>query len=157
MFLVGFGMSTPHWHLWGFLPFVILHFFFKRFLKWSSWDRNNIILKCIYSVCSKLCVYKTRSLISFTQRLENYISCFISSIRSSSGYHGLIEIRSAASHFFKFFKFFRFESESERTQHVLYIYGCILWRVYWCFSPIYCTSSHDNVFFLKKSQLTMDL
>ena len=33
----------------------------------------------------------------------------ISSVRSSSGYHGLIEIRSAAAtHFFKFFKFFRF-------------------------------------------------
>ena len=48
----------------------------------------------------------------------------VSSVRSSSGYHGLIEIRSAAAatHFFKFFKFFRFESESEseRTQHVLY-------------------------------------
>ena len=44
---------------------------------------------------------------------------FISSVRSSSGYHGLLE---GSSHFFKFFKFFRFESESEseRTQHVLY-------------------------------------
>ena len=45
---------------------------------------------------------------------------FISSVRSSTGYHGLLHIRS--THFFKFFKFFRFESESEseRTQHVLY-------------------------------------
>ena len=38
---------------------------------------------------------------------------FISSVRSSNGYHGLIEIRSAAAaaaatHFFRFFKFFRF-------------------------------------------------
>ena len=35
---------------------------------------------------------------------------FVSSVRSSSGYHGLIEIRSAAAatHFFIFFKFFRF-------------------------------------------------
>ena len=34
----------------------------------------------------------------------------VSSVRSSSGYHGLIEIRSAAAatHFSKFFKFFRF-------------------------------------------------
>ena len=32
---------------------------------------------------------------------------FFSSVRSSSGYHGLIEIRSA-THFFRFFKFFRF-------------------------------------------------
>ena len=32
---------------------------------------------------------------------------FVSSVRSSKGYHGLIEIR-AATHFFKFFKFFRF-------------------------------------------------
>ena len=48
------------------------------------------------------------------------IKLFVSSVRSSSGYHGLIEIRK--THFFKFFKFFRFESESEseRTQHVLY-------------------------------------
>ena len=49
---------------------------------------------------------------------------FISSVRSSSGYHGLLHIRS--THFFKFFKFFRFESESEseseRTQHVLYFW-----------------------------------
>ena len=46
------------------------------------------------------------------------INNFVSSVRSSSGYHGLLE----GSHFFKFFKFFRFESESEseRTQHVLY-------------------------------------
>ena len=38
------------------------------------------------------------------------VCLFISSVRSSSGYHGLIEIRSAAaaSNFFKFFKFFRF-------------------------------------------------
>ena len=44
-------------------------------------------------------------------------SGFVSSVRSSSGYHGLLE----GSHFFRFFKFFRFESESEseRTQHVL--------------------------------------
>ena len=35
--------------------------------------------------------------------------CIVSSVRSSSGYHGLIEIRSSSStHFFKFFKFFRF-------------------------------------------------
>ena len=49
-------------------------------------------------------------------------SFFISSVRSSSGYHGLLEGSSSSSHFFKFFKFFRFESESEseRTQHVLY-------------------------------------
>ena len=58
-------------------------------------------------------------------RSSNHNHAFISSVRSSSGYHGLIEIRSAAaaaSHFSKFFKFFRFESESEseRTQHVLY-------------------------------------
>ena len=36
-----------------------------------------------------------------------HIKCsFISSVRSSSGYHGLIEIRSAAAatHFFKFFR-----------------------------------------------------
>ena len=33
----------------------------------------------------------------------------VSSVRSSSGYHGLIEIRSAAAtHFFRFLKFFRF-------------------------------------------------
>ena len=46
---------------------------------------------------------------------------FISSVRSSSVYHGLLE-GSSSTHFFKFFKFFRFESESEseRTQHVLY-------------------------------------
>ena len=45
----------------------------------------------------------------------------VSSVRSSSGYHGLIEIRSssAATHFFKFFRFLS-ESKSERTQHVLY-------------------------------------
>ena len=45
---------------------------------------------------------------------------FISSVRSSSVYHGLLE--GSSSHFFRFFKFFRFESESEseRTQHVLY-------------------------------------
>ena len=43
---------------------------------------------------------------------------FVSSVRSSSGYHGLLHIRS--THFFKFFKFFRFESE--RTQHVLYFW-----------------------------------
>ena len=38
---------------------------------------------------------------------------FVSSVRSSSVYHGLLE----GTHFFKFFKFFRFEreSESERT------------------------------------------
>ena len=33
---------------------------------------------------------------------------FVGSVRSSSGYHGLIEIRSKSSHFFRFFKFFRF-------------------------------------------------
>ena len=35
---------------------------------------------------------------------------FVSSVRSSSGYHGLLEIRqrSSSSHFFRFFKFFRF-------------------------------------------------
>ena len=54
-----------------------------------------------------------------------YITTFVSSVRSSSGYHGLLLTRSAAAaatHFFRFFKFFRFksESESERTQHVLY-------------------------------------
>ena len=45
---------------------------------------------------------------------------FVSSVRSSSVYHGLLE--GSSTHFFKFFKFFRFESESEseRTQHVLY-------------------------------------
>ena len=39
----------------------------------------------------------------------------VSSVRSSSGYHGLLE--GSSTHFFKFFKFFRFEreSESERT------------------------------------------
>ena len=39
-----------------------------------------------------------------------WLLVFISSVRSSSGYHGLIEIRSAAAatHFSKFFKFFRF-------------------------------------------------
>ena len=50
--------------------------------------------------------------------LQKIIVFIISSVRSSSGYHGLLE----GSHFFRFFKFFRFESESEseRTQHVLY-------------------------------------
>ena len=48
------------------------------------------------------------------------LQSFVSSVRSSSGYHGLLHIRS--THFFKFFKFFRFESESERTQHVLYFW-----------------------------------
>ena len=33
---------------------------------------------------------------------------FISSVRSSSGYHGLLEIQRSSSHFFRFFKFFRF-------------------------------------------------
>ena len=49
-----------------------------------------------------------------------YFKVFISSVRSSSVYHGLLE----GSHFFRFFKFFRFESEneSERTQHVLYFW-----------------------------------
>ena len=32
----------------------------------------------------------------------------VSSVRSSSGYHGLLEIRQRSSHFFRFFKFFRF-------------------------------------------------
>ena len=36
-----------------------------------------------------------------------YRQKFVSSVRSSSGYHGLIEICSA-THFFRFFKFFRF-------------------------------------------------
>ena len=35
-------------------------------------------------------------------------SSLVSSVRSSTVYHGLIEIRAAATHFFKFFKFFRF-------------------------------------------------
>ena len=39
-----------------------------------------------------------------------YFDVVISSVRSSSGYHGLLEIRqrSSSSHFFRFFKFFRF-------------------------------------------------
>ena len=47
---------------------------------------------------------------SFVVPLLFLYCCFVSSVRSSSGYHGLIEIRSAAAatHFFKFFKFFRF-------------------------------------------------
>ena len=50
---------------------------------------------------------------------EDY-DLFVSSVRSSSGYHGLLEIqRSSSTHFFKFFRF-ESESESERTQHVLY-------------------------------------
>ena len=44
------------------------------------------------------------------QQILNGFVPFVSSVRSSSGYHGLIEIRSAAAatHFSKFFKFFRF-------------------------------------------------
>ena len=34
------------------------------------------------------------------------VEAFVSSVRSSSGYHGLLHIRS--THFFRFFKFFRF-------------------------------------------------
>ena len=41
-------------------------------------------------------------------KLHNSTSIiFVSSVRSSSGYHGLIEIRQR-THFFRFFKFFRF-------------------------------------------------
>ena len=63
---------------------------------------------------------KTLDIFSFAQYFIRLVLFFISSVRSSSGYHGLLE--GSSTHFFRFFKFFRFESESEseRTQHVLY-------------------------------------
>ena len=39
--------------------------------------------------------------------LQSLIILFVSSVRSSSGYHGLLE-GSSSTHFFRFFKFFRF-------------------------------------------------
>ena len=67
---------------------------------------------------SIICVDQ-HSIVIYRQHQQRLKSVdIISSVRSSSGYHGLLHI----SQFFKFFKFSRFESESERTHHVLYFW-----------------------------------
>ena len=58
----------------------------------------------IESMCSTSSLY-----ISPMEKLPAFFALwFISSVRSSSGYHGLLHNRSTTSHFFRFFKFFKF-------------------------------------------------
>ena len=84
----------------------------------GQFHRNtNFSTEQILSICLHLASTPMKSKSATLMHL-----LFVSSVRSSSVYHGLLEGSSSSTHFFKFFKFFRFESESEseRTQHVLY-------------------------------------
>ena len=93
-------LSTQQLYFAGSLPFYQLNFTFALFTPHII--SHHSFLLCVFC---------------FSQTI--FFSHFVSSVRSSSVYHGLLE---GSTHFFKFFKFFRFESESEseRTQHVLY-------------------------------------
>ena len=68
------------------------------FLSISSNGFPGFPLQMIYSLLS-----------TFLTFIFHFLSGFISSVRSSSVYHGLLHTRSSSStNFFKFFKFFRF-------------------------------------------------
>ena len=97
-------------------------------MKWHSKHSNvllNISCMWLLTCLSKSQLFtklQQKLTLDFHKSLTQHQHIIVSSVRSSSVYHGLLE--GSSSHFFKFFKFFRFEreSESERTQHVLYFW-----------------------------------